>query len=85
MLQMYQQPQRGVQQFWACCACVHKFTPPTVPSAHFVQNDRPRPHYCFVHVYKVSHDGPACRVMESDPLSLCMVSLYACNGRKEKE
>jgi hypothetical protein len=41
--------------------------PPTVPSAHFVQNDRPRPHYCFVHGYNVSHDGPTCRVMESDP------------------
>ena len=43
--------------------------PPVVPSAHFVQNhnDRPRPHYCFVHGYNVSHDGPSCRVMESDP------------------
>jgi hypothetical protein len=43
--------------------------PPTVPSAHFVQifGDRPRPHYCFVHGYNVSHDGPACRAMASDP------------------
>jgi hypothetical protein len=43
--------------------------PPVVPSAHLVQNhnDRPRPHYCFVHGYNVSHDGPACRVMDSDP------------------
>jgi hypothetical protein len=43
--------------------------PPTVPSAHFVQtfSDRPHPHYCFVHGYNVSHDGPACRVMASNP------------------
>ncbi len=43
--------------------------PPTVPSAHFVQNfgDRSRPHYCYVHGFNISHDGPACRVMGSDP------------------
>jgi hypothetical protein len=43
--------------------------PPTVPSAFFSRTlgDRPRPHYCYFHGFNVSHDGPACRVIESDP------------------
>jgi hypothetical protein len=48
-------------------AAMHTF-PPTVPSAFFsrTMGDRPRPHYCYVHGFNVSHDGPACRVMDSD-------------------
>ena len=47
---------------------MHTF-PPTVPSVFFsrTMGDRPRPHYCYVHGFNVSHDGPACRVMDSDP------------------
>jgi hypothetical protein len=50
-------------------AVQHFTLPPTVPSALFVQNfgNRPRPHYCYVHGYNISHDGPACCVMMSDP------------------
>ena len=42
--------------------------PPTVPSAFFSRTlgDRPRQHYCFVHGFNLSHDGPACRVMDLD-------------------
>ena len=49
-------------------AAMHTF-PPTVPSAFFsrTMGYRPRPHYCYVHGFNVSHDGPACRVMDSDP------------------